>query len=74
MHFIQKERNRMKVLTEQFKTNLIVKKAKSRLNIGQLSEITGVNRVTLSNIINGKTETLQEKTFNKLNDWLLEEV
>ncbi|CAK1229465.1 hypothetical protein LMG30237_ALEAABJJ_00292 [Fructobacillus tropaeoli] len=64
----------MKVLTEQFKTNLIVKKAKSRLNIGQLSEITGVNRVTLSNIINGKTETLQEKTFNKLNDWLLEEV
>lgn len=63
----------MKILTDNFKNALIVKQAKARLNYGELSKITGVNRVTLSNIINGKTETLQEKTFDKLNDWLLKE-
>lgn len=42
----------MKVLTDNFKNALLVKQAKARLNYGELSKITGVNRVTLSNIIN----------------------
>ncbi|GAP04921.1 helix-turn-helix domain-containing protein [Fructobacillus tropaeoli] len=63
----------MKVLTDNFRNALIVKQAKEHLTYKELSKITGVNRVTLSNIINGKTETLQEKTFDKLNDWLLKE-
>ena len=64
----------MKALSKEFKTALVVKQVKQRLNFKKLSEITRVNRVTLSNVINGRTEKLQEKTFDKLNNGLLEEV
>lgn len=64
----------MKALSKSFVDALIVKQARARLNYGQLSKQTGVNPVTISKVINGKTETLQEKTFDKLNDWLLEDV
>ncbi|CAK1238911.1 unnamed protein product [Fructobacillus cardui] len=64
----------MKVLTKNFVDALTIKQARERLNYGQLAKKTGVTAVTISKVINGKTETLQEKTFDKLNDWLLEEV
>ncbi|CAK1248802.1 unnamed protein product [Fructobacillus fructosus] len=63
----------MKVLTKNFVDALTIKQARERLNYGQLAEKTGVTAVTISKVINRKTETLQEKTFDKLNDWLLEE-
>lgn len=63
----------MKVLTEKFVDALIVKKARNALSLKKLSEVSGVNRVTISKIINHNTQTAQEKTFDKLNDWLLTE-
>lgn len=63
----------MKILTEKFVDALIIKKARNGLSAKELSNISGVNRVTISLIINKKTSTAQEKTFDKLNDWLLSE-
>lgn len=63
----------MKALTPKFIDALTVKHARSRLTFGELSKITGVNQVTISRIINCKKETAQERTFDKLNDWLLME-
>lgn len=63
----------MKVLTEKFVDALLIKKARNGLSAKELSSITGVNRVTISRIINRKTEIAQERTFDKLNDWLLTE-
>lgn len=63
----------MKALTPKFVDALTVKHARSRLTFGELSKITGVNQTTISRIINRKTETAQERTFDKLNDWLLTE-
>lgn len=63
----------MKILTEKFVDALIIKKARNGLSAKELSNISGVNRVTISLIINKKTSTAQEKTFDKLNDWLLTE-
>jgi len=63
----------MKALTQTFIDALTVKYARSRLTFGELAKITGVNQVTISRIINRKTETAQERTFDKLNDWLLKE-
>lgn len=64
----------MKVLTDKFIDALTVKQARKRLTYGQLAEKTGVNSVTISRIINRKVETAQERTFDKLNDWLLEDI
>ncbi|MCK8628149.1 helix-turn-helix domain-containing protein [Fructobacillus cardui] len=61
----------MKVLTNTFVDALTVKQARERLTFGQLAEKTGVNSVTISRIINRKVDTAQERTFDKLNDWLL---
>ena len=69
----RKKEERMKVLTKNFVDALTVKQARERLNYGQLAEKTGVNSVTISRIINRKVDTAQERTFDKLNDWLLEE-
>ena len=63
----------MKALTTNFVDALTVKQARERLNYGQLAEKTVVNSVTISRIINRKVDTAQERTFDKLNDWLLEE-
>lgn len=63
----------MKILTEKFVDALIIKKARNGLSAKELSNISGVNRVTISLIINKKTSTAQERTFDKLNDWLLSE-
>ncbi|CAH1849964.1 MULTISPECIES: helix-turn-helix transcriptional regulator [Convivina] len=63
----------MKALTKNFVDALIIKQARERLNFGQLAEQTGVNSVTISRIINRKVDTAQERTFDKLNDWLLAE-
>lgn len=63
----------MKALTKKFVDALTVKQARERLNYGQLAEKTGVNSVTISRIINRKVDTAQERTFDKLNDWLLKE-
>ena len=63
----------MKILTEKFVDALIIKKARNGLSAKELSNISGVNRVTISLIINKKTSTAQEKTFDKLNDRLLSE-
>lgn len=63
----------MKVLTNTFVDALTVKQARERLTFGQLSENTGVNSVTISRIINRKVNTAQERTFDKLNDWLLKD-
>lgn len=63
----------MKVLTTKFVDALIIKQARQRLTFKDLSKITGVNYVTISKIVNRRTGTAQEKTFDKLNDWLLSE-
>lgn len=63
----------MKILTDKFIDALIIKKARNNLSLKELSNISGVNRVTISQIIKHKTKIAQERTFDKLNDWLLME-
>ncbi|CAK1249406.1 unnamed protein product [Fructobacillus cardui] len=63
----------MKVLSKTFIDALVVKKARKHLKYKQIGEIVGLSQVTVAKIINGKTRTAQERTFDKLNDWLLEE-
>lgn len=63
----------MKSLSKTFVDALIIKQARNRLTFKELSQITGVNNITLSKIINKKTTVSRESTFDKLNDWLLEE-
>lgn len=63
----------MKSLSETFIDALVVKQARQRLTFKQLSQITGVNEVTVSKIVNRRIEAVQERTFDKLNDWLLTE-
>lgn len=63
----------MKSLSEKFIDALIVKQARHRLTYKQLSMLTNVNEVTVSKIVNHRVEAVQEKTFDKLNDWLLSE-
>lgn len=63
----------MKALTQTFVDALTVRQARKRLTFLQLSKETGVNNVTLSGIVNRRIEAVQERTFDKLNDWLLTE-
>lgn len=63
----------MKVLSLAFIDALTVKQARRRLTFKEMASITGVNYVTISKIINKRTVTAQERTFDKLNDWLLKE-
>lgn len=63
----------MKALTKTFVDSLTVKQARKRMTFLQLAKVTGVNNVTLSGIVNRRIEAVQEKTFDKLNDWLLTE-
>ncbi|ORI38805.1 hypothetical protein BMR90_03570 [Leuconostoc mesenteroides subsp. cremoris] len=63
----------MKSLSGIFIDALVVKQARQRLTFKQLSQITGVNEVTISKIVNRRIEAVQERTFDKLNDWLLQE-
>lgn len=63
----------MKSLSEKFIDALTVKQARKRLTFVQLAKETGVNNVTLSGIVNRRIEAVQERTFDKLNDWLLTE-
>ncbi|GAP04363.1 helix-turn-helix domain-containing protein [Fructobacillus tropaeoli] len=63
----------MKVLSKIFIDALTIKQAREHLTYRQLSEKTGVTAVTISKVINGKVDTAQERTFDKLNDWLLKE-
>lgn len=63
----------MKILTDRFIDALLIKKARKNLSSKELSKMVNVNRYTISKIINYKIEVVQERTFDKLNDWLLEE-
>lgn len=63
----------MKYLTPAFVDALTIKQARNRLSFKEMASVTGVNYVTISKIINKRSVTAQEKTFDKLNDWLLEE-
>lgn len=63
----------MKALSKTFVDALTVKQARNRLTFLKLAKITGVNNSTLSGIVNHRIDAVQERTFDKLNDWLLEE-
>lgn len=63
----------MKTLSKTFVDALTVKQARKRLTFLKLAKITGVNNSTLSGIVNRRIDTVQERTFDKLNDWLLGE-
>lgn len=63
----------MKALTKTFIDALTVKQARKRMTFLELAKATGVNNVTLSGIVNRRIEAVQERTFDKLNDWLLTE-
>ncbi|CAK1233329.1 hypothetical protein [Fructobacillus fructosus] len=63
----------MKALSKTFVDALTVKQARKRLTFLKLAKITGVNNSTLSGIVNRRIDAVQERTFDKLNDWLLEE-
>lgn len=64
----------MKALSKTFVDALTVKQARKRLMFLKLAKITGVNNSTLSGIVNRRIDAVQERTFDKLNDWLLEDM
>lgn len=64
----------MKALSKTFVDALTVKQARKRLTFLKLAKITGVNNSTLSGIVNRRIDAVQERTFDKLNDWLLEDM
>lgn len=44
------------------------------LSIKEMSDVSGVNRFTLTDILTGKRTIVRDTTFDKLNDWLYKQV
>lgn len=49
------------------------KRGEKNISVTKLSAETGVSRWTLSDILAGRKNSVKKSTFDKLNDWLLEE-
>lgn len=53
---------------------LKVLQSKGMRSVSDLSEETGINRFTLTDILKGKRKVVQKSTFQKLNEWILQQV
>lgn len=58
----------MIAISDNFLNSLL--RSKGMLTIGQLSEITGINRFTLRDVLTGKRTVVQKGTYTKLVEWL----
>lgn len=58
----------MIVISENFLNSLL--RSKGMLSITQLSEVTGINRFTLHDVLTGERKIVQKGTYTKLVDWL----
>lgn len=62
----------MLTITNEMLTKLL--QLKGMKSVTTLSQETGVNRFTLTDILNGERTIVRKDTFMKLNDWLLQHV
>lgn len=58
------------MITVSTKLLVALLRNKGMLTVGQLSKETGINRLTLAAILNGKRTIVQKETYSKLVDWL----
>lgn len=58
----------MIVISENFLNSLL--RSKGMLSITQLSEVTGINRYTLHDVLTGERKIVQKATYTKLVEWL----
>lgn len=63
----------MKSLESKFVKKILIAKALKRLSIKELAKLSGINHVTMSKILSGEQTIVHQSTFDKLNDWLLQE-
>ncbi|EEJ42585.1 hypothetical protein [Leuconostoc mesenteroides] len=63
----------MKTLESKFVKKILIAKALKRLSIKELAKLSGINHVTMSKILSGEQTIVHQSTFDKLNDWLLQE-
>lgn len=63
----------MKSLDSKFVKKILIAKALKRLSIKELAKLSGINHVTMSKILSGEQTIVHQSTFDKLNDWLLQE-
>ncbi|MGB2512117.1 helix-turn-helix domain-containing protein [Leuconostoc suionicum] len=63
----------MKTLDSKFVKKILIAKALNRLTIKELAKLSGINHVTMSKILSGEQTIVHQSTFDKLNDWLLQE-
>ena len=62
----------MKLSNQQI-TAIKRKRGELNLTTSKLADETGISRYTLSDIINRNKRNVQQKTFLKLNNWLIEQ-
>lgn len=57
-------------------TVIAVKRLRGELNISvvELSKQTGISRLTLDKLFNGKTDNVRPTTYAKLNTWLAKQI
>lgn len=58
----------MITLSQKFITALL--RSRGMLKVSELSQKTGVNRFTLTDILTGKRTVVQKQTYEKLSNWL----
>lgn len=62
----------MNMITDEMLNTLL--RQKGMKTVVQLSNETGVNRITLSGILKGKRKLVQSSTFERLNNWLYQHI
>lgn len=62
----------MNTITDEMLNALL--RQKGMKTVVQLSDETGINRITLSGILKGKRKAVQSSTFERLNNWLYQHI
>ncbi|MCG0723864.1 helix-turn-helix domain-containing protein [Lactiplantibacillus plantarum] len=62
----------MKTISEKMRFLLL--QHRGMLSIKEMSDVSGVNRFTLTDILTGKRTIVRDTTFDKLNDWLYKQI
>lgn len=60
----------MQTVSDSMRSSLLTNKGMA--SIKELSDVTGVNRFTLTDILNGKRIIVRSSTYKKLERWLIE--
>lgn len=62
-----------KIIENNMSAKLLIKRRQHNLTLAEMSKQVNITRDVLSKIERGQKQVVQERVFNSLNDWLLEE-